>query len=92
MLRASMTTVTQLMCFNSDERRIQTEWQKFAKFGLGLALDILPISTCSTEEAPDLYIGLEEESGAPEFDVPPNDLCRRKMTEIVVDLVDAGLL
>lgn len=73
--------------------RIQSEWQKFAKFGLGLAIDIVPISTCSSEEAPDLYIGLcEEETGAPELALPPNDLCRRKMTEIVVDLVDAGLL
>lgn len=74
--------------------RIQSDFQSYAKFGLGLAIDILPISTCSSEEAPDLYIarGKEELIGAPELDVPPNEICRQKMTDIVIDLVDAGML
>lgn len=58
-------------------------------------MDILPISTCGADEAPDLYTGRGEdtsETGQPELDVPPNDMCRQKMTDIVVDLVDAELL
>lgn len=73
--------------------RLQDEFKTFAKFGLGLAMDILPISTCSSEEAPDLYLSISEKiTGAPELDVPINALCRQKMTDIVVDLVDAKML
>jgi len=50
-------------------------------------------STCSSEEAPDLYIEhTEEATCAPELNVPPNELCRKKITDIVVDLIDGGLL
>ena len=68
------------------------EFHECAKFGLGLAMDILPISTCLPEDAPDLYTTRDEEIGAPELNVPPNDVCRQKMTDIVIDLVDAGML
>ncbi len=40
--------------------------------------------------------GKEETNGAPdsapELDVPPNEICRQKMTDIVIDLVDGGML
>lgn len=61
-------------------------------------MDILPISTCSPEDAPDLYLCLttgaasSTECGAPELNVLPNELCRQKMVDIVIDLVDADLL
>uniref|UniRef100_A0A1B0D7X8 CHK kinase-like domain-containing protein n=1 Tax=Phlebotomus papatasi TaxID=29031 RepID=A0A1B0D7X8_PHLPP len=74
--------------------KIHAEFKKYARFGLGLAMDILPISTCSADQAPDLYVLPTEDTSnsAPELNVPPNELCRQKMREIVVDLVDNGLL
>lgn len=72
---------------------IQQEFKVFAKFGLGLAMDMLPISTCSSEEAPDVYN--EEEvavTQAPELNVPVNELCCQRMTDLLVELVDEGLL
>ncbi|XP_037036438.1 uncharacterized protein LOC119074414 [Bradysia coprophila] len=96
----SLRTLGPLPSFCSTEEQLwtqmQSEFQIYAKFGLGLAIDILPISTCTPEEAPDLYLvrksGKEETNGAPELDVPPNEICRRKMTDIVIDLVDGGML
>lgn len=84
-----------LQYFIADSlHRIHAEFNKYARFGLGLAMDILPISTCSADQAPDLYVLPKEDTSnsAPELNVPPNELCRQKMREIVVDLVDNGLL
>lgn len=72
---------------------IEADFKFYGKFGLGLALDIVPISTCLSEEAPDLYNTFSKEiTGAPDLDVIPNDLCKKKMTDIVVDMVDLGWL
>lgn len=30
--------------------------------------------------------------GAPELNFPPNDLCRQKMSDILIDMVDNGML
>ncbi|GAB0099234.1 uncharacterized protein DMENIID0001_150820 [Sergentomyia squamirostris] len=81
-------------CEEELMEKIQVEFKKYARFGLGLAMDILPISTCSADQAPDLYVKPADDASnsAPELNVPPNELCRRKMKEIVVDLVDNGLL
>ncbi|XP_030373641.1 uncharacterized protein LOC115623435 [Scaptodrosophila lebanonensis] len=71
------------------------ELKTFGRFALGLALDIIPISTCSSEDAPDLYLNRNDElaeDGAPELNFPPNDLCRQKMSEIVIDMVDGEML
>ncbi|EDV48640.1 uncharacterized protein LOC6551938 [Drosophila erecta] len=72
------------------------ELKTYGRFALGLALDILPISTCSSEDAPDMYLDrsdeLEEDVGAPTLNFPPNDLCRQKMSEIVIDMVDRDML
>lgn len=73
--------------------RIENDFKFYGKFGLGLALDIVPISTCLSEEAPDLYNTKSEEiTEAPDLDVIPNDLCEEKMIDIVVDMVDFGWL
>lgn len=72
---------------------IQDEFKTFAKFGLGLGMDMLPISTCSSEEAPDVYNEEEEAvTYAPELNVPVNEICRQKMTDLLVELVDEGLI
>uniref|UniRef100_A0A1A9WWV3 CHK domain-containing protein n=1 Tax=Glossina brevipalpis TaxID=37001 RepID=A0A1A9WWV3_9MUSC len=73
------------------------ELKAFGRFALGLSLDIIPISTCSSEDAPDMFEnkrceGLESKIGAPELNFPPNELCRQKMSEILIDLVDNGML
>jgi len=72
------------------------ELKTYGRFALGLAMDILPISTCSSEDAPDMYLKrsdeLEEDVGAPTLNFPPNDLCRKKMSEIVIDMVDRDML
>lgn len=64
------------------------------KFGLGLALDMLPISTCNSQEAPDMYNDQEQNSvnSAPLLNVPYNDNCQKLMTDLVVELVDGKLL
>ncbi|XP_055603186.1 uncharacterized protein LOC129751612 [Uranotaenia lowii] len=75
------------------QRQIDEEFRAYARFGLGAAMDMLPISTCSSEEAPDLYVsGSEMATTPPELNVPPNELCRQKMTDIVLELVDGGML
>ncbi|KAH8277123.1 hypothetical protein KR026_005632 [Drosophila bipectinata] len=72
------------------------ELKSYGRFALGLALDIIPISTGSSEDAPDMYLqgkkDYEEDVGAPTLNFPPNDLCRQKMSEIVIDMVDRGML
>lgn len=35
--------------------RINEEFHRCGKFGLGLALDMIPISTCDSDQAPDVY-------------------------------------
>ncbi|XP_053694635.1 uncharacterized protein LOC128742328 [Sabethes cyaneus] len=73
--------------------QINGEFKRYARFGLGTAMDMLPISTCSSEEAPDLYAsGSDSAATPPELNVPPNELCRKKMTDIVLELVDGGML
>lgn len=72
------------------------ELKKYGRFALGLSLDIIPISTCASEDAPDMYINrtdaMDCQYGAPELNFPPNDLCRQKMSEILIDMVDNGML
>ncbi|XP_060646929.1 uncharacterized protein LOC132784998 [Drosophila nasuta] len=72
------------------------ELKAYGRFALGLAMDIIPISTCSSEDAPDMYLNrnddLDKDEGAPTLNFPPNDLCRQKMSEIVVDMVDRDML
>lgn len=73
------------------------ELKTYGRFALGLAMDIIPISTCASEDAPDMYLHSndkqeEHDEGAPTLNFPPNDLCRQKMSEIVIDMVDREML
>ncbi|XP_017490721.1 PREDICTED: uncharacterized protein LOC108378927 isoform X1 [Rhagoletis zephyria] len=84
-------------CDSADKfaKLFREELKTYGRFALGLALDILPMSTCASEHAPDMYLNIhhdEMETGAPILNFPPNDLCRRKMTDIVIDMVDRGML
>ncbi|XP_062716829.1 uncharacterized protein LOC109411644 [Aedes albopictus] len=93
----SLKVLGSLQDYCTDEadllRQIQDEFRSCAPFGLGTAMDMLPISTCSSEEAPDLYVsGSETAPTPPELNVPPNELCRRKMTDIVLEMVDGGMI
>ncbi|XP_053669419.1 uncharacterized protein LOC128719807 [Anopheles marshallii] len=82
--------------FGSEKRLwelINDEFKVCARFGLGTAMDMLPISTCSSEEAPDLYTSDTDTAATPpELNVPPNELCRQKMTMLVLELIDGGML
>ncbi|EFN82762.1 uncharacterized protein LOC105184837 [Harpegnathos saltator] len=69
---------------------LNEEMRRCGRFGVGLALDILPISTCASHEAPDLYEGSAETSeekhsaGAPP---PAGAECARLMTDLVLELI-----
>ncbi|XP_055637740.1 uncharacterized protein LOC129776235 [Toxorhynchites rutilus septentrionalis] len=83
------------LCTDEEDllQQIKDEFKECARFGLGTAMDMLPISTCSSEEAPDLYVSASEGVPAPpELNVPTNEDCRRKMTDIVMELVDGEML
>lgn len=72
---------------------IEDEFKTFAKFGIYLGMDMLPICTCSSDEAPDVYQAETEATiGAPPLSIPINDLCRKRMTDLLIELVDEGLL
>ncbi|KAG7200479.1 hypothetical protein KM043_001045 [Ampulex compressa] len=68
---------------------LNEEMRRCGRFGVGLALDILPISTCESNEAPDLYerqeaSGAKENTRAP----PPGGAeCARLMTDLVLELM-----
>ncbi|EZA52601.1 hypothetical protein DMN91_001725 [Ooceraea biroi] len=72
---------------------LNEEMRRCGRFGLGLALDILPISTCASHEAPNLYETSSAETsedkhstaGAP----PPGGAeCARLMTDLVLELIE----
>jgi hypothetical protein len=60
------------------------------KYGLGLALDMIPISVCESDQAPDLYVGSDGASSINTLPVSTSsELCQRKMAELVQELVDS---
>ncbi|XP_026481014.1 uncharacterized protein LOC113387855 [Ctenocephalides felis] len=79
---------------NSDAlwNALQEEFHRCGLFGLGLALDMLPIMTCDSDDAPDLYISDEEAQYDPIVPVSANSHCREKMAELVVELVNNNVL
>jgi len=67
--------------------------RRCGRFGLGLALDILPISTCASDEAPNLYETSSTETSEEKHNTagtpPPGGAeCARLMTDLVLDLID----
>ncbi|XP_057322277.1 uncharacterized protein LOC130665746 [Microplitis mediator] len=69
---------------------LNEEVRKCGRFGFGIALDILPISTCDSDNAPDLYEGAgdnTEEVRNPRAPPPGGDECARLMTELVLELI-----
>ncbi|XP_039760279.1 uncharacterized protein LOC120633934 [Pararge aegeria] len=74
---------------------LQEEFKKSSHFGLGSALDMYPILTCDSNEAPNLYQERESEVVSPSDIMPvltSNAKCRKKMTDLIIELVDGGLL
>jgi len=66
-------------------------------FGLGVALDMIPIITCDSESAPDMYtedtINIDDESSKEPYPVmTTSNLCRRMIADLVKELVDNGCL
>ncbi|KAJ0172023.1 hypothetical protein K1T71_011996 [Dendrolimus kikuchii] len=74
---------------------LQEEFRRSGKFGLGMAVDMYPIMTCDSNEAPNLYTS-EDESTATASAIQPvwtsNATCKKKMTDLVQELVDNGIL
>ena len=55
---------------------------------------MIPISTCDSEQAPDLYIDSTED-GNDESEKPvwtKNEVCRKRMTDLVQELTDKNAL
>ncbi|XP_004927067.1 uncharacterized protein LOC101737863 [Bombyx mori] len=78
---------------------LHKDFRQKSRFGLGIALDMYPITTCDSDEAPNLYSA--EDSGRSQGSEPApgarpvrtsSAACRRKMTDLVKELVDQGLL
>lgn len=69
--------------------RLNEEMRRCGRWGAGLALDILPISTCESEEAPDLYEGSEASNEKQNTRAPPRGgaQCTRLMTDLILELV-----
>lgn len=55
---------------------------------------MIPISTCDSDQAPDLYADVAENSereGESEKPVwTKSEVCRRRMTDLVQELIDKG--
>ncbi|CAK9824807.1 hypothetical protein ANTRET_LOCUS2914 [Anthophora retusa] len=70
---------------------LNEEMRRCGRFGVGLALDILPISTCESEEAPDLYETTKSETTKEKQSTraPPRGgaECARLMTDLVLELI-----
>ncbi|XP_015592133.1 uncharacterized protein LOC107266306 [Cephus cinctus] len=66
------------------------EMRRCGRFGVGLALDVLPISTCASDEAPDLYEDAEvdKEEGHAKWAPPLGGAkCAKLMTDLVIELI-----
>ncbi|XP_053977718.1 uncharacterized protein LOC128875829 [Hylaeus volcanicus] len=68
---------------------LNEEMRRCGRFGVGLALDMLPISTCESEDAPDMYERSETCKENQSLRAPPrgNAECARLMTDLVLELV-----
>ncbi|XP_060806078.1 uncharacterized protein LOC106135318 [Amyelois transitella] len=71
---------------------LQEEFKRSGRFGLGMALDMYPIMSCDSDEAPNVYESEAETDDCIKPVWTSNATCGRKMTELVQEVVDAGLL
>ncbi|XP_047034894.1 uncharacterized protein LOC124640954 [Helicoverpa zea] len=76
---------------------LQEEFKRAGQFGLGIAVDMYPIMTCDSDEAPDLYqheLQVSEPSSTSRVaPVQTNSaVCSKKMTDLLIELVDNGVL
>ncbi|CAG5056973.1 unnamed protein product [Parnassius apollo] len=75
---------------------LMEEFKRSSRFGLGIALDMYPIMTCDSNEAPNLYQSKDSETNPSHDCIKPvwtsNTACRRKMTDLIQELVDGGML
>lgn len=76
-------------CFHVS---LNEEIRKCGRFGLGIALDILPCSTCDSDNAPDLYEGADGEGKAMRAPPPGGIECARLMTDLVLELIHNNAL
>lgn len=78
--------------------RLDKEVREYHVFGLGVALDMIPIITCDSELAPDMYTedtintDDDEPSKEPYPVMTTSDLCRQMIADLVKELVDNGCL
>lgn len=79
--------------------RLAEEVREYNVFGLGVALDMIPIITCDSEQAPDMYTTEEDEMNAddgPSKEPYPvmttNKQCCQMIADLVKELVDNGCL
>ncbi|XP_034934193.1 uncharacterized protein [Chelonus insularis] len=69
---------------------LNEEIRRCGRFGFGMALDILPLSTCDSDNAPDLYetaSGNSEETQKLRAPSPGGAECARLMTDVVLELI-----
>ncbi|GBP44171.1 hypothetical protein EVAR_31615_1 [Eumeta japonica] len=90
-----MTIFTYRLFGDNSSPKLQDEFRRSGRFGLGIALDMYPIVTCDSNEAPNVY-QTEENDVSVEKAVTPvfttNQACRRKMTDLLQELVDADII
>lgn len=77
--------------------RIVDEVGQYNVFGLGVALDMIPIITCDSAQAPDMYTedtsnADDEPSKEPYPVMATSHLCRQMIADLVKELVDNGCL
>lgn len=82
----------QPVCFNTIENhfcRLNSEMRRCGRFGFGTAVDLLPITTCASDQAPDVYEECAGENEEGNKRVPPEggSECARLMTDLLIELV-----
>ncbi|XP_063976365.1 uncharacterized protein LOC135162126 [Diachasmimorpha longicaudata] len=74
---------------------LNDEMRRYARFGLGLAIDMIPITTCDSNQAPDLYKGERddnEEGHGVRAPPPGGTQCARLMTDLVLEFFHESAL
>ncbi|XP_063231565.1 uncharacterized protein LOC134536003 isoform X3 [Bacillus rossius redtenbacheri] len=70
------------------------DMRRYGRYAMGAALEMIPISTCDSDQAPDLYVASRDDAGPPGQGCAPvwasNEACRRKMADLVLELVEKG--